>query len=100
MKDPLIIKSENDLFRFGVESNLPFSECILTKKETPEMKCQFDFSTQQKSNPIKTCPEVIFNSFAERLTFVESPATASFKCELELKDLQISGEYLDIFKPF
>ncbi len=93
IKDHFITKSENDSFRFGIESNLPYSECIFKRKDNPELHCKFDFSTQQNSNPAKTCSKGLFNNFTERLTFVASQITATFKCELELKDPKISGEF-------
>jgi hypothetical protein len=95
----LITKSEKDSFIFGVEANQPFSECTLIKNDTSGLHCKFQFSSQQyTSNPINTCSTGLFNKLAERLSFVEGEATYSFNCVLELKNLELSGEYFDIFK--
>ncbi len=77
----MITLSENEEMSFGIETNIPLSECILIKNGAPSQNCKSLF--QSKSVPKKACSEIadIFS--------VELPS--STMCKFKLENAKVSG---------
>ena len=50
MNKNVVESTEHNHFRFGSETNHPFSECTLSKTGYPSQKCSFNVNLQKSEN--------------------------------------------------